>query len=334
MLKTRKRRLISLVGVLALALIIGGVSLFAGTSVARASEMNAEDLRTITQSTTGPGLLGEGYLTHGGWGRGGFRGIDYSELLAKALGISGETLEAAYEEARTAAIELAVEQELITQEQADRMLVWGGMGRKGFGFSGFGRGPKGMSSGAIDEEALLAKALGITVEKLQAAREEANQAAIDQAIAEGIITQEQADQMMARKDLQSYLDRDTLLAQALGIKVEDLKAAYAEGKTLSDLIAEQGMGAAAVRENLMAAYKEAIAQAVEDGVITKEQAEEMKNGRGWGFGFGGPMGHGGRGGFRGRGGCGGKKPFTPDTDDTGGARFRRPGLTFRGNSAL
>jgi hypothetical protein len=320
--------------VLALALVIGGVSLFAGTSVARASEMTAEDLSTITRSATGPGLLGEGYLAHGGWGRGGFRGINYSELLAKALGISVEQLEAAYEEARTAAIELAVEKELITQEQADQMMVWGGMGRKGFGFFGFGRGPKGVFSDEIDEEALLAEALGITVERLQAAREEANQAAIEQAIAEGIITQEQADQMMARKDLQSYLDRNTLLAKALGITVEDLEAAYAEGKTLSDLMAEQGMDAATVRENVEAAYEEAIAQAVEDGVITKEQAEEMQNGPGWGFGFGGPMGRGGRGGFRGRGGFGGQKPSTPDTDDTGGARFRRPGQTSNGNSAL
>jgi len=63
--------------------------------------MTADDPQTLTQFTTGPGLLGDGYLAHGGWGRGGFRGnIDYQQLLADALGITVEELQAAYEAAR------------------------------------------------------------------------------------------------------------------------------------------------------------------------------------------------------------------------------------------
>ena len=331
-MKTRKRTIVSLVGVLALVLAVAGVWLFGGTTVASAAEMTAEDLQTITQSSTGPGLLGEGYLTHGGWGRTGFRGIDYQRLLAGALGITVEELQAAYETARTAAIEQAVEQGLITRERADEMLVWGGLGRKGFGFFGFGRGRKGIPGGAIDEEALLAKALDITVAELRAAREVANQAAIEQAVKEGIITQEQADKMLSRRELQSYLDRDALLARALGMTVEELEAAYAEGKTLSALMSEKGLDAATVREKLTAACDEAVAQAVKDEVITQEQADEMQNGRGWGFGFGGPAGPGRHGGFR--GGFGGWGPCTPDTDDTGGAGFRRPARTLPANSAL
>jgi hypothetical protein len=192
--------------------------------------------------------------------------------------------------------------------------------------------------GAIDGNALLAEALDISVKELQAAREQANQAALEQALAEGIITQEQADQMAVRKDLQSYLDRNALLAEALGMTAEELQAAFDEGKTLSDLLGEQGLDAATVRENMQAAFEAAIAQAVEDGVITQEQADALPSGKGFGprtFGprtFG-PQGFGGSG-FRGRGGPMGERPCPSDTDDTTGARFGRPGRLTQGSSAL
>jgi predicted transcriptional regulator len=324
---TKNWKFVSLLIGSALVLAIAGVWLFAGTSVARASEKTASELKTIVQPAMSPGLLGDGYLAQVGWGRGGPHGIDYQQLLADALGITVDELQAAYETARAAAIEQAVTEGLITREQADEMLVWGGTGRRGFGFFGFHRGPKGVPASAIDEQALLADALGITVDELQAAREEANQAAIEQAVAEGLITQEQADEMQAHRNLQSYLDRNALLAKALGMTAEELQAAYAEGKTLSDLMSERGLDAETVREKLTAAHNEALAQAVRDGVITQEQADEMQNGLGWGFGFGprGPGGFGGRGGFRGHGGFRGRGPCVPDTDDTGGAGFTRPG---------
>jgi formaldehyde-activating enzyme involved in methanogenesis len=334
MTKTKKWTLVSVVSALAVAA-VAGVWLFGSTAVANAAGMTPETLKTITQPSTGPGLLGEGYLNCGGWGRGGFRGIDYNKLLADALGISVEKLQAAYEEARTAAIEEAVKQGLITREQADEMLVWGGFGKRGFGFR---PGPKGVPSGKIDEEALLAKALNITVDQLQAAREKANLAAIEAAVEKGIITREQADEMLAGRKLQSYLEQDTLLAKALGMTAEQLKAAYAEGKTLSALMSERKLDAATVRKNLTAAYSESLAQAVKDGVITQEQADQMKNGRGMGFSFpggpGGPGGSGGRGGFRGHGGMGMRGPGTPNTDDSTKNGIRRPGPGMRMGSAL
>ena len=51
-----------------------------------------------------------------------------------------EDLQAAFEAVRSAAIEQAVAEGLITREQADEMWVWGGPGPKGFDFRGFGRG--------------------------------------------------------------------------------------------------------------------------------------------------------------------------------------------------
>jgi polyhydroxyalkanoate synthesis regulator phasin len=201
-----------------------------------------------------------------------------------------------------AAIDKAVEAELITQEQADEMKVWGGFGRHG-GFGVFDRTPKSVTDGDIDENALLADALGITIDKLQAARETANQSAIDQAIAEGLITQEQADVMLARKNVKSYLDRDTLLAKALGMSVEDLQAAYDNGETLSTLMSANGLDATTMREKLQTAYTEVLAQAVKDGVITQEQADEMsQDGRGFGMMPGGMgMPFEGRSGDHGRG---------------------------------
>jgi hypothetical protein len=253
MFKTKKGRLISLFS--ALTLLFGaGVWLFASTSIASAAGTTADTLKTVTQSATKPGLLGKGYLTQVGWGRGGLRGIDYQKLLADALGITTDQLQTAYETARTEAIEQAVTQGLITREQADEMLVWGGWGREGFGFLGMRRGPKEVSSSTIDEEALLAKALGITTDELQAARDKANVAAIEAAVKEGIITQAQADEMLSQQKLQSYLSRDALLAKALGMTLQDLQAAYAEGKTLTTLMSERGLDVAAVRTKLTTAY--------------------------------------------------------------------------------
>jgi len=313
-----KKRFVLVLGGLALVVTMMGLWLFGIPTTASA----AANLQTVTQSAM-PGLLGEGYLNHGGgWDFPGIEGgdIDYQQLLADALGITVDELQAAYQTARDAAIEKAVEEGLITHEQADNMKVWGGFGRRG-GFPGFDRAPKGAANDTIDENALLASALGITADELQAARETANQAAIEQAIAEGLITQEQADAIQARKTLMTYLNRETLLAKALGMTVEELQAAHADGETLTTLMSEKGLDAAAVRERLQTAYAEALAQAVEDGVITQEQADEMSR-NGYGFGMM-PFERRGR---RPRRGVrpGGEAPVVPDTGDSSGTGLYGP----------
>ena len=62
-------------------------------------------------------------------------------------------------------------------------------------------GPHGFGGGSIDYNALLADALGITVDKLQAAYTQAFTAHIDSAVASGEITQEQADLALGRNAL-------------------------------------------------------------------------------------------------------------------------------------
>lgn len=98
------------------------------------------------------------------------------------------------------------------------------------------------------------------------------------------------------------------LAEELGLRPDQLFAELHAGKTLEEVAEEQGVEIEAVREALGAvrdgAMRDAIAQAVEDGDRTQEQAdwllEGLENGymprRGFGHGFG-HSGCGMRGGF-------------------------------------
>lgn len=119
---------------------------------------------------------------------------DHNALLAEALGISPEELEAAQTQARNAAIDQAVAEGRITQEQADQIKQ--GEAGRGHGFGRFGRD---------DHETLLAEALGVTLEELQSAKTEVQERILDEAVAAGELTQEEADLMQARQALQEYL---------------------------------------------------------------------------------------------------------------------------------
>ena len=81
----------------------------------------------------------------------------------------------------------------------------------------------------------------------------------------------------ARQALQPYLDRETLTAKALGISVEELQAAREDGTSMQDLLAAKGLNAVDFQKALLDAYQSAIAQAVQDGVITQAQADELLN---------------------------------------------------------
>jgi hypothetical protein len=168
-------------------------------------------------------------------------------------------------------------------------------------FGQFG-GPKGFGD-TIDHEALLADALGITVEELEAAQAQAHEAAVQQAVDEGLIDQEQADLMVAGYKLRQYVDRDALLADALGISVEELQAARDEGKPMAVIIYEQDLDPVTLRTNMQTAIEETMEQAIADGVVTQEQLDQITAGPRDNFG---PGGFPGRGGFDGpRGGFGG-----------------------------
>lgn len=190
---------------------------------------------------------------------------------------------------------------------------------RGFGhWGGFGR------SGDGNRLEYLAEALGITVDELEDAQERAYQAAVADAVTAGQLTQEQADAILARHALKNYIDRQAILASALGMTSDELEAALTAGQSITDLMVEQGIDTATLQTNAQAAYETAVQQAVTDGVITQAQADEILSSGGFGlFGRDGGRGgrfHGGRGqGGHGRGFGSPSLPdtTTPETTDTG-----------------
>lgn len=145
----------------------------------------------------------------------------------------------------------------------------------------------------------LAAANGTTIEAIHEAIYNAQVAKVNEAVANGDITQEQADEILARMELQrlsneifSKDDANAAVADALGLTVEELEAAKEDG-TLRDLVEESGVD---VRAAIEAARNAAIDTALANGEITAEQAEALRE---MSVGKGGHGGRGGRGGGRG-----------------------------------
>jgi hypothetical protein len=147
----------------------------------------------------------------------------------------------------------------------------------------------GGRGGVADE--YLADALGITVEELDAAQAEARAAMLADQVAAGTMTQEQADLITARSIVESYVDKDALVAETEGLERSE---------------------AAAARQ---AVYEAAVADALADGAITQAQADTLLA-EPFGRGFGGLGGRGGRGGPRGEMTPNGTTPTTPSTDSS------------------
>jgi hypothetical protein len=169
------------------------------------------------------------------------------------------------------------------------------------GIGGRGHGGRFGFGKSVDYDSYLAEELGITVEELQSAREAAHEAALEQAVAEGLITEEQADLILAGRALKEYIDPQEILSEALGIDIADLEAAREAGEPLHDLF--EDMEPEDVKEALQAAYEDAVQQAIEDGVISESQAEQLQE-----KGFPGRMLGKRGGGFRGQGGFPFPKP--------------------------
>lgn len=188
----------------------------------------------------------------------------------------------------------------------------GSFSLRGLGhFGGFGHSGEGS-----DWLEYLAEALGITVDELAAAQDQASAAAVADAVTAGEITQAQADAILAKRALSGYVDREAILATALGMTAGELEAALAGGQSLADIMTERDIDAATLQTNAQAAYEAAVQQAVTDGVITQAQADEFLSAGSLNlFGHGGRGSHGGHGG---RGGHGGGFDLTPDstTPDT------------------
>jgi hypothetical protein len=190
---------------------------------------------------------------------------------------------------------------VLTQE--DETEPWkGGFG----GMRGFGHGGRFGFRTDFDYDAFVADELGVTVEDLQDARQAAQEAALEQAVVEGKITEEQADLIQAGQALRQYIDPQEILSNALGIDAADIEAAREVGEPLHELFGDLEPGE--IKEALQAAYEDAVQQAIDEGVITESQADLLQE-----KGFPGRLLGKRGGGMPGKGGFPFPKP-APETD--------------------
>lgn len=183
-----------------------------------------------------------------------------------------------------------------------------------------------------DDGELLADKLGISVEELKEARQAVAAERLEQALADGRIDEEQAELMRAGMALRGAIDPQALMAEALGLSVEELEQARQDGTSPRELMESAGLDRDELHERMVAAREAAVAQAVADGVITQEQADllaerGMRGRMGGAHGrFGRPGGHRGPGGGFGERGAEGAEPL--EGAPTDGAGY--PGFRFRG----
>lgn len=250
-------------GVAALAIMAGGsytadnVSAAAPVPLA-ADAAGATDAGTLQFVGQGRGARMGGQMNDmnrlGRFGDFGARAEQGQTLLAEALGVTVEELETAQDQARSLAQDAAISQAVadgeLTQEQADAIQELEGLwGDRGFGGPRVG-GTRGLGVNgdvsprmALDEhDAYLAEALGISVEELEAAKEAALQAGIDQAVADGTITEEQAGNLRTELALKDYVadELESVLDAAIAQAVADGVVTQEQADALLD--EWQGLG--------------------------------------------------------------------------------------------
>jgi polyhydroxyalkanoate synthesis regulator phasin len=131
---------------------------------------------------------------------------------------------------------------------------------------------------------LLAEELDVSVEELKEAKESARNRLIDEAVAAGKLTPEQAESRKEgtvpdeghRRIGQFAFDIFREAAEILGLSGAELRAGLKEGKSLADLAAEQGVSD--LEERLANAIEAKLQKAVDNGNLTQEQADRFGEG--------------------------------------------------------
>jgi hypothetical protein len=153
------------------------------------------------------------------------------------------------------------------------------------------------SSGAFDWairfKQALAGALGISVDEYDAAVETAQDQVVDEALAEGWLTEEQAELLRWRMDRapdggMPWLGRglgelgrgmpggDSLLSVAadeLGMTLTELLTELEADKSIADVAAEKGIDTQVIVDAYLAQVREKVDEAVAEGRITQKQAD-------------------------------------------------------------
>jgi hypothetical protein len=267
-----KKRNVSIVlvgGILILALALGVTAVFAQTDQDPTTPPEVKERTPFHNWQKGGHDCGHG-------SRGQIQGLTPDdELIANELGVSVEELQSAFAAANEAAREDGA-----------------------FAF----KGPHGFDNDGEFEsylEAALAD-IGLSIDELKAAQETVRANRLAELVEEGYLTEDQLSMIEAQEALKEYIDRQALMsdaAEALGIELPDPEAALEDGAApwaLMEQLEEQGLTIQDVMEAVQAAYEDAINQAVDDGIISSDQAELiLSNSFGVMRGFGGMHSFGG-----------------------------------------
>jgi len=163
----------------------------------------------------------------------------------------------------------------------------------------------------------IADELGVDLDELDEEWAAAQIADIEQAVADGKMTQEQADALIERMNerlgegidfenwnpthqgrertdraervVNSSKDLVSDALEALGMTAEEVREAVAAGQTIEEIAAEQGVDLDALYDEWLAEKSAAVEEALANGEITEEQAQSMleriENQAGEGFPF-------------------------------------------------
>lgn len=181
----------------------------------------------------------------------------------------------------------------------------------------------------------LADKLGVTEDELKTAIDEARTETIDEAVAEGRLTEEQAERLREGRfpfrgpplHVHRHLHLMEAAAEVLGMPQDELMEQLRDGNSLAEVAEAKDMSVEDFKAALLDEIQARLGELVAEGDLTQEQADDifqciernidsMVNAAGCRDGFGGPRwGPGGFGGPEfGPGGFGGLR-FGPFFDD-------------------
>ena len=138
---------------------------------------------------------------------------------------------------------------------------------------------------------LLAEELGISVEELNEARLNARNAAIDEAVDAGKLTEEQGEELKARelgegirmhfgdrpggKLMKAVVNVFQSAAEIVGVPVEELRERIAGGESLVEIAQSEGISEADLKADLVEKLTADVNAAVANGTMTQERANQV-----------------------------------------------------------
>ncbi|MCL6448891.1 MAG: DUF2680 domain-containing protein [Armatimonadetes bacterium] len=130
--------------------------------------------------------------------------------------------------------------------------------------------------------------LGMDSEKVTEALKQTQLQMIDEAVQQEKMTPDQAEKIKEKVQNDQWFcgpffgprhgrggPDPEMLAQALGMSQDELQARLKEGKRIDEIAQEQGISVEQLQQKMKELRIEAIEQAVKDGKITREKADEM-----------------------------------------------------------